>query len=530
MTRSSPWRLGLAAAMVALAGAACSAAPPSPAPRPPVAVDPAAIVRWATSELDPCTLLSPDVVDAVEGAGPVYAASPHSCAIVGTVTVAAADPASDTGGRILVSVGTAFGTAERAAASPSVLGGRLAYLTRDVPAGPRAVCAVDFPISPTRSVRVAAPAGEGDLATACRAATVIAEPIGPKIAAPAERAGPAVVGDLRRWGACDLLAEGLGWQPDRGPFAAPDADTCRGNPRGPGSEPSVQLAMSTGPAALAPPGTGEEIVQLPGGAALQAGTPAQCTLTTIAQALPGAPVDAAAHRLTVVLREAGDDPCVAAADVLGKLTAAVANGPGTGAPAPATMGYPPGTTVGVPDACGVPGTALPGTCRAPQPAEVPPDVTALVRGAGTPAGADVACAMLAAVAAPGTGELERAAADGTGCIGLAADGYAVTVGFAERTGAAAADRCVGGGDSRPEVPLPGRTGMRCPSSPDTFDLVVPVLGDTLADDGAILRITGQALPPRGDRTRARPADAQERVTARTRGLADALVSRYLGPA
>ena len=511
----------MAAAVLALAGAACSAAPATPTPPAPVP-DHEAAVRWATTQLDPCAFLSPDVVDAVEGSGHVYVASPHSCGIVGTVRGAAPGPTTGpvANRTIVVSVGTAFGTAERAAAAPTVLGDRAAYLTRDVPPGPRARCTVDFPISPTRSVRVDAPAGDGDLATACTPATVIAEPIGPKLAAPADRARPAVPSDLGRWNACDLVADGLGWQPDRTAAAAPDADTCRGEPQGPGSEPTVQVRMSTGPATLPVPGANEKSVQLPDGAALQAGTPAQCTLTTIAQPLPDAPVDMAAHRLTVVVREADDDPCVTAADVLGKLGTALAHGPATTAPAPPTMGYAPGSDDAGAVACGVPGAALPDACRLPRPAEVPTDVSALLQS-----GADVACSMLGAV---GPGELERAAVDGTGCVGLTADGYAVTVGFADRSGSNA-DRCVGGGD-RSDVPLPGRTGVRCPSAPGTFDLLVPADGSALTGGAGVLRVTGQALPPRGDRTRARPADAEERVTERTLALADALVARYLGPA
>ena len=71
----------------------------------------------------------------------------------------------------------------------------------------------------------------------------------------------------------------------------------------------------------------------------------------------------------------------------------------------------------------------------------------------------------------------------------------------------------------------GRTGVRCPSAPGTFDLVVPLVGPS---GGPVLRVTGQALAPRGDRTRARPVgdDAEQR----TRALADALVARYVGTA
>ena len=198
VTRSSPWRLAMAAAALAVVGAACSS-PPAPARPAPPPVDLEASASWATSELDPCALLSPDVVDAVEDAGPVYAASPHSCAVGGV-----ADQ------RIAVAVGTAFGTTERALASPAVVGDRRAYLTRDVPAGPKARCTVDFPISPTRSVRVSAPAGDGDLAASCATATTIAEPIGPKLAAPAERVRAAAPGDLGRWSACDLIGTAPG--------------------------------------------------------------------------------------------------------------------------------------------------------------------------------------------------------------------------------------------------------------------------------------------------------------------------------
>jgi hypothetical protein len=78
------------------------------------------------------------------------------------------------------------------------------------------------------------------------------------------------------------------------------------------------------------------------------------------------------------------------------------------------------------------------------------------------------------------------------------------------------------------VPLPGRTGIRCPSAPGTFDLLVPADGGSPTPGTGVLRVTGQVLAPRGDRTRARPADAQERATDVTRALADALVTRYLG--
>lgn len=508
--RSSPWRLAMAAAALAVVGAACSSSPAPARPAPPP-VDLEASASWATSELDPCALLSPDVVDAVEDAGPVYAASPHSCAL------GAADQ------RIAVAVGTAFGTADRALASPAVVGDRRAYLTRDVPAGPKARCTVDFPISPTRSVRVSAPAGDGDLAASCATATTIAEPIGPKLAAPAELARPAAPGDLGRWSACDLIGTALGWQPDRSAFASPDADTCRGAPQGLGSEPSVQVRLSTGPAALPAPGGGEQTVQLAGGPGLQAGTSAQCILTTIAQPLPDAPVDVAAHRITVVVREAADDPCTAATTTMATLTAAVANGPSAAPPAPASLGYAPDAPEGAaPAACGVAGAAPAEKCRAPRTVAVPDSASALV---GNGAGADLTCAMLGSVAVPAVGELDLAAVDGTGCVGLATDGFAVTVGVDPRSGSTGGDPCAGAG-SRPVVPVPGgRTGVRCPSAPGTFDLVVPLVGPS---GGPVLRVTGQGLAPRGDRARARPVgdDAEQR----TRALADALVARYVGTA
>ncbi|MGI5128698.1 hypothetical protein ACQEVB_17945 [Pseudonocardia sp. CA-107938] len=485
MPRSSPWRLAMAAGALALAAAACSSAPTPTRPVPPPP-DPEAAVSWATSELDPCALLSPAVA-AVEDGGPVYAVSPHSCAIGGT-----ADQ------RIVVAVGTALGTADRAVAAPVVVGDRRAYLTRDVPIDPKARCAVDFPISPTRSVRVSAPAGEGDLAGSCATATTIAEPIGRDLAAPAERVRAAAPGDVGRWGACDLIGTALGWQADRGAFAQPDADTCRGTPQGPGSEPSVQVRLSTGPAVLPAPGAGERTVQLAGGPALQAGTAAQCTLTAIAQVLS----DATAHRITVVVREATDDPCTAAAATMATLTTAVADGRAAAPPAPAALGYAPSAADDpVPAACGI-GAAQVASCRAPRRVPPPDSAAALVGG-----GADPTCAMLGSVAAS-VGELEMAAADGTGCIGLAGDGYAVTVGVAP-----GGQPCAGS-----TVPLAGgRSGIRCPSAAGTFDLAIPL-------GGPVLRITGQTRAPRGDRARTLPADAAEQ---RTRALTDALVTRYV---
>ena len=505
----------MAATVLAVVGVACSSPPAPDRPAPPP-VDHEASVGWATSELDPCALLSPDVVDAVEDAGPVYAASPHSCAVGDGAAGGVAEQ------RIAVAVGTAFGTAERAIASPAVVGDRRAYLTRDVPAGPKARCAVDFPISPTRSVRVSAPAGDGDLAASCATATTIAEPIGPKLAAPAERTRPAAPGDLGRWNACDLIGSALGWQADRSAFASPDADTCRGAPQGPGSEPSVQVRLSVGPAALPAPGGGEQAVQLASGPALQAGSPAQCTLTTIAQPLPAAPVDVAAFRITVVVREAPADPCTAATTTMATLTAAVANGPSATPTAPASLGYAPGAPDDAPPAaCGVAGAAPAESCRAPRPVAVPDSASALVGGGS---GADLACAMLGSVAAPAVGELDLGAADGAGCVGLATDGFAVTVGVDPRSGSAGGDPCAGAG-TRPAVPVPGgRTGVRCPSSPGTFDLVIPLVGPS---GGPVLRVTGQVLASRGDRTRARPAGAD--AEQRTRALADALVARYVGP-
>lgn len=506
----------MAATVLAVVGVACSS--PSRPDRPgPPPVDPEASASWATTELDPCGLLSPNVVDAVEDAGPVYAASPHSCAVGAGAIGGGVDQ------RIVVAVGTAFGTADRAVASPAVVGGRRAYLTRDVPAGPKARCTVDFPISPTRSVRVSAPAGDGDLAASCATATTIAEPVGPELAAPAEHTRPAAPGDLGRWSACDLIGTALGWQPDRSAFATPDADTCRGAPQGPGSEPTVQVRLSTGPAALGAPGAGEQSVQLSSGPALQAGTPAQCTLTTIAQPLPAAPVDMAAHRITVVVREAADDPCAAAATTMATLTAAVANSPSAAPPAPASLGYAPdGPDDAAPAACGVPGAVPAAGCRAPRSVAVPDSASALV---GSGSSADLACAVLGSVAAPAVGELDLAAADGTGCVGLATDGYAVTVGVDPRSGSTGGDPCAGAG-SRPTVPVSGgRTGIRCPSTPGTFDLVVPLVGPS---SGPVLRVTGQVLAPRGDRTRTRPAGAD--AEQRTRALADAIVGRYAGPA
>jgi hypothetical protein len=145
---------------------------------------------------------------------------------------------------------------------------------------------------------------------------------------------------------------------------------------------------------------------------------------------------------------------------------------------------------------------------------------------GSASGADLACAMLRSVAAPAVGELDLAAADGTGCLGLAGDGYAVTLGVDPRTGSTSGDPCAGAGN-RAAVPVAGRNGVRCPSAPGTFDLVVPLVGPS---GGPVLRITGQALPPRGDRTRTRPADGEERADQHTRALADAIMARYAGPA
>jgi hypothetical protein len=239
--------------------------------------------------------------------------------------------------------------------------------------------------------------------------------------------------------------------------------------------------------------------------------------------LPDAPVDVAAHRITVVVREAADDPCTAATTTMATLTAAVANGPSAAPSAPASLGYAPDVPEGAaPAACGVAGAAPAEKCRAPRTVAVPDSASALV---GNGAGADLTCAMLGSVAAPAVGELDLAAVDGTGCVGLAGDGFAVTVGVDPRSGSTGGDPCAGAG-GRPAVPVPGgRTGIRCPSAPGTFDLVVPLVGPS---GGPALRVTGQALAPRGDRARARPvgADAEQR----TRALADALVARYVGPA
>lgn len=111
-------RLVATAGTAAAVAAACSAA-----------------AAWATSLLDPCALLTPDVTDGIDDAGPVYAALPHSCAVsapaavIGTAatsgsTSSTAAPSAPPrpGGvdrRVVVRVGTAFGTADRAAAMPS---------------------------------------------------------------------------------------------------------------------------------------------------------------------------------------------------------------------------------------------------------------------------------------------------------------------------------------------------------------------------------------------------------------------------
>ena len=98
-----------------------------------------------------------------------------------------------------------------------------------------------------------------------------------------------------------------------------------------------------------------------------------------------APVDLAAHRITVVVREAVDEPCTDAATTMGTLLAAVANGPSGSPPEPATMGYAPDAADGEPAPCAVASARQPGECRAPRPAEVPLDPTALLRSAATPA-------------------------------------------------------------------------------------------------------------------------------------------------
>ncbi|WP_232665357.1 hypothetical protein [Pseudonocardia sp. TRM90224] len=515
----------LAAALVALVTAGCTtsitgtptagtAGPSGGAAGPSISEEPA---DWAVQALDPCALLADTPVNTTSNP---FATKPHNCGVEYTLPNGEKD-------RLVVRIGTTFDTFDRAQSSPTSVGGLRAYQIRDteVDAYTPPQCVIDIPISATRSVQLEALSLGGELDKACSNAREAAEPVAAKLADPGAntRNGPPT--SLGRWHACDLLETATGLYAERNKLGSSSADQCSAVAEDSPDSPKTDIESTGGPATLEQPASDDRLVTLPQGPGLQKSYGTFCTITFVAEELPGAPTDYAAQVTTLKTRGAQDN-CTAAADAATKIQNTLAK-PAPAPPAPpAKLGFADGQTDDIlPIACGRIGNAASVNCREAQQVDVPKGARALLALDGKdPATANVTCTILKNVAEPVIGPTEVAAFGDGSCVAAGDTGYSVTLGFWAAD--PATGYCAGFDLERQDIRIANRPGIRCSPSAANFNAIMPALG---ADPGApgVVLVDGTVDHPRGARTSDQAVTDDTRVSQLTTKIIDGVITQYL---
>lgn len=479
---------------------------------------PEAPADWAVSALDPCALLQGTPVAAK---APPFASKPHNCAVDYTM----ADGKPD---RLVVRVGIAFDTNDRARAAPTTLGGLLAFQSRDTKGETYRppVCLIDIPISATRSIQVDTVSLGGDVNAACAAARAAGEPVAAKLASPASLARTTPPTGLPSWHACDLLEKALGYKPDRGGLGSANADECRATEPGGerGKDAEVEIETESGPAEPEKPGRGDTAISLPLGPAIQKpyGT-TMCKVVAVVAQIPGAPKETATHVMTVTARKSAD-LCADAVTAATKIQTTIQSTPASIPQAPTKLGFAPNEPSDtMPVACGLYGNTTADTCREPRPVTLPKGAAEIMRvGSFGPIAPDVNCAMVREAAKPVIGEVQVAASGEAGCIAMS-DDFQVDLGLYNKSPAQeyCKDKTLRGA----EVQVAGRSGVVCVPGGTTYQLILPAIGTTAADVGVVL-VDGKLNNKRGDRTIDRPDNA-DRVRELTTKIAENVIKQYL---
>lgn len=473
---------------------------------------------WAVGALEPCTLLQGTPVAAK---APPFASKPHNCAVDYTMGDGKPD-------RLVVRVGMAFDTNDRARAAATTVGGLVAFQARDTKGDSYNPpdCLIDIPISATRSIQVDSMSLGGDVTAACAGTRAAAEPIAAKLATPASLARTTPPLGLPSWNACDLLEKALGYQADRRGLGSDNADECVATE--PGAKrfdgPEVDVKTESGPAELDKLSAGETALTLPLGPAVQRPYgKTMCKVVTIVARPAGAPKEVATHVMTVTATRSAD-LCGAAAAAATKIQTTLQSTQAPAPVAPSKLGFAPSEPSDVmPVACGLYGNTTPDTCREARPVTVPKGASEVMRvGSFGPIAPDVSCAIVREAAKPVLGDVVVAASGEAGCIAMS-DDFQVDLGFFGNS--PAQEYCKDPSLRRGDVQVAGRSGIVCVPGPMTYDLVLPAIGTGAADVGVVL-IDGQLNNKRGDRTIDQPSNA-ERVRDLTTKIAENTIKLFL---
>lgn len=479
---------------------------------------PEAPAEWAIGALEPCALLQGTPVAAATAP---FASKPHNCAVDFTK----ADGKTD---RLVVRVGMAFDTNDRARAAPTTIGGLLAFQSRDTKGDSYNPpdCIIDIPISATRSIQVDSTSLGGEVTAACASTRAAAEPIAAKLATPAAIARTTPPLGLASWHACDLLEKALGYFPDRRALGSTSADECvatePGAERFEGAE--VEIETESGPDEPQKLSADETALTLPLGPSVQQPYgKTMCKIVTIVSRTPGAPKNTALQIMTITAKRS-PDLCADAAAAATKIHTTVQTVPAKIAAAPAKLGFTPTEQSDVmPVPCGLYGGMTPDTCREARPVTVPKGAAEVMRvGSFGPIAPDVNCAILREVAKPVIGEVIVAASGEAGCIAMS-DDFQIDLGFYGNS--PAQEYCKDPTLRRGDVQVAGRSGIVCVPGGSTYDLVLPAIGTAAADVGVLL-VDGKLNNKRGDRTIDQPNNA-DRVRDVTTKIAESVITQYL---
>ncbi|MEJ3656406.1 hypothetical protein WEH80_25890 [Actinomycetes bacterium KLBMP 9759] len=478
---------------------------------------PEAGADWAVSALDPCALLADTPVDTT---GSPFATKPHNCGVEYTLPSGEKD-------RLVVRVGIAFTTADRARSSPTTISGLRAYQIRDteVDSYRPPQCVIDIPISATRSVQLEALSLGGELEAACSNARRAAEPVAAKLADPGRLTRNDAPTSLGRWHACDLLETATGLYAERDALGSSSADECSAVAETGPDSPNTDIETTTGPAELEQPAADDRLVTLPRGPGLLKSYGTFCTLTFVAEQLPGAPTAYAAQITTLKARGAQDN-CGAATDAGTAIQNTLAK-PAPAPPAPPTkLGFAEGQTDDIaPVACGRIGNAASVNCREAQPVDVPKGARALLAlDSKDPATANVTCTILKTVAESVIGPTDVAAFGDGSCIAADDSGFSATLGFWAAD--PAAGYCTGFDLEKQDIRIANRPGIRCAPSAATFNTIMPALGADPAAPGVVL-VDGTIDHPRGARNTDRAATDDTRVSELTTKIVEGVITQYL---
>ncbi|WP_143261643.1 hypothetical protein [Allokutzneria sp. NRRL B-24872] len=470
----SGWRGLVALALVALSLGGCSgptAAPDQAAAQPPSPED-AAI--WASTQLDPCKLITRAALTAFQPSEP-YLATPHSCAVD-------AATARNPGSHVVVGVRSGFDHAERSYAEPLTVGGFVAYQVVEVYPD-ESTCRVSLPLSPTVALQIRTPADGPSLAgcTLARAAAAVVAEAMKNPAALARQPGKG----LAEWDLCALTQRALGVTTAPRTISTSTEDQCST-----AGEEKHAITVSTGfgpePVTLLPERTDFTAVQLNGVQGIQGERDGRCHVTWAQESVPGAQPE---RGFLGVLASA--PTCPIAVDTANKLRSALPGAPPAAPRAPLKLGFPAGSRDEPTDPeCQVLIKVTPQTCRAARPMPAPLGIQANLSAAGQTDAVDAACALLAeGIRATGTAAPVMVV-DTNHCVGGPKE-FSVSFRLAVRPLSSAAALCLEQG--RKAITVAGRPALLCKDTDTDRHLVIALRG-SLQSSAALVISSGTSIP------------------------------------